>query len=86
MQNKIKNSETPYFSTSPVQDQFGQIIVAFGITKREKLAMEIFLKYVLSFYDEGKLSDIIAECYKTADAFLNFEDKSQQENSSKIIL
>jgi hypothetical protein len=43
MNPKIKNSETPYFSTSPVQDQFGQIIVAFGITKREKLAMDIFL-------------------------------------------
>lgn len=84
MQNKIKNSETPYFSTSPVQDQFNQLIVAFGVTKREKLAMELFLKY--GFYDEGKLSDIIAECYKTADYFLNFEEKSQQENSSKIIL
>jgi len=43
MNPKIKNSETPYFSTAPVQDQFGQIIVAFGITKREKLAMDIFL-------------------------------------------
>ena len=43
MNPKIKNSETPYFSTSPVQDQFGQLIVAFGITKREKLAMDIFI-------------------------------------------
>jgi hypothetical protein len=44
MQNKIKNSETPYFSTSPVQDQFGQLIVAFGVTKREKMAFDIYLK------------------------------------------
>ena len=43
MNPKIKNSETPYFSTSPVQDQFGQLIVAFGITKRERLAMDIFI-------------------------------------------
>jgi hypothetical protein len=43
MNPKIKNSETPYFSTSPVQDQFGQLIVAFGITKREKMAWDIFL-------------------------------------------
>lgn len=89
MQNKIKNSETPYFSTSPVQDQFGQIIVAFGITKREKMAFDIYLKYkrLHSFKEqEENLNDIIAECYKQADLFLNFEEKGPQENSSKIIM
>jgi len=82
MNHKIKNSETPFFSTSPVQDQFGQIIVAFGITKREKLAMELFLKY--GFYDDGKLKDIIKECYKIADEFLNYEP--EKEEQSNIIM
>ncbi len=87
--NKIKNSETPYFSTSPVQDQFGSIIVAFGITKREKLAMDLYLKKYISVIKEENMTiinEIISECYKQADLFLNFEEKSQQENSSKIIL
>ncbi len=82
MQNKIKNSETPYFSTSPVQDQFNQLIVAFGVTKRERLAMDIFLQYLR----QGDDPIVIKKCYELADKFLNFEDKSQQENSSKIIL
>ena len=82
--NKIKNSETPYFSTSPVQDQFGQIIVAFGITKRERLAMDIFLKITVRNTDT--LQKIIEHCYKTADDFLNFEEEGQKETRSKIIL
>jgi hypothetical protein len=88
MQNKIKNSETPYFSTSPVQDQFGSLIVAFGITKREKMAWDIYLKYkrLHSFKEqEEEVNNIIGECYKQADAFLNYEE-GQKETSSKIIL
>jgi hypothetical protein len=83
MQNKIKNSETPYFSTSPVHDQFGTLMVAFGITKREKLAMEIFLCYGIK-YDNP--IPYISECYELADKFLNFEEEDQKENLSKIIL
>jgi hypothetical protein len=90
MQNKVKNSETPYFSTSPVQDQFGQLIVAFGITKREKLAMELFLKskifHGIVEIEKDILFEIISECYKQADLFLNFFEEGQKENSSKIIL
>jgi hypothetical protein len=89
MQNKINNSETPYFSTSPVQDQFGTLIVAFGITKREKLAFDIYLKFKRfhSFKEhDGNINEIIAECYKQADIFLNFEIEGQKENLSKIIL
>lgn len=88
MQNKIKNSETPYFSTSPVQDQFGQLIVAFGITKREKMAWDIYIKYkrLHSFKEqEEEINNIIGECYKQADLFLNFEE-GQKETSSKIIM
>lgn len=88
MQNKIKNSETPYFSTSPVQDQFGSLIVAFGVTKREKMAFDIYLKYkrLHSFKEQDEnIHEIIAECYNQADLFLNFEE-GQKENSSKIIL
>jgi hypothetical protein len=90
MQNKIKNSETPYFSTSPVQDQFGQIIVAFGVTKREKLAMDL----LISHYSDDKYpvtkqnvtNGIIKLCYKIADDFLNYEEEGQKETSSKIIM
>ena len=90
MQNKVKNSETPYFSTSPVQDQFGQLIVAFGITKREKLAMELFLKskrfHAIKEEEKDILFEIIAECYNQADMFLNYEEEGQKENQSKIIM
>jgi len=80
MNKQIKNSETPYFSTSPVQDQFGQLIVAFGITKREKLAMEIFLKskiYATVINDNVRLKDIIIECYKQADLFFDYEEPTK---------
>ena len=81
MNKQIKNSETPYFSTSPVQDQFGQIIVAFGITKREKLAMELFLKSksIPAFLidEEDILNEIIKQCYRQADLFLNYEETTK---------
>ena len=81
MNKQIKNSETPYFSTSPVQDQFGQLIIAFGITKREKLAMELFLKskrfHALKIDEEDILIEIIKECYKQADLFLNYEEPTK---------
>ena len=81
MNQKIKNSETPYFSTSPVQDQFGQLIVAFGITKREKLAMELFLKssrfHPIKEKEEDHIIEIIKECYKQADLFLNYEEPTK---------
>jgi len=84
MNPKIKNSETPYFSTSPVQDQFDQIIVAFGITKREKLAMELFLKskrfHAIKEEDYDVIIEIIKECYKQADLFLNYEPEKEQSN------
>jgi len=77
MNPKIKNSETPYFSTSPVQDQFGQLIVAFGITKREKLAMDIFIEFIR----QGDDPIIIKKCYELADKFLNYEPiKEEQSN------
>jgi len=89
MQNKIKNSETPYFSTSPVQDQFGQLIVAFGITKREKMAMDLLISYFSAnkypVTKQNVTNGIIKLCYKIADDFLNYEE-GQKENSSKIIL
>jgi hypothetical protein len=81
MNPKIKNSETPYFSTSPVQDQFGQLIVAFGITKREKLAMDILLEFI----KQGDNPIIIKKCYELADKFFNYEDENE-DNTSKIIL
>ena len=79
MNKQIKNSETPYFSTSPVQDQFGQLIVAFGITKREKLAMDIFIEFIRQ--DDPI---IIKECYELADKFLNYEPIKEEQ--SNIIL
>jgi hypothetical protein len=87
MQNKVKNSETPYFSTSPVQDQFGQLIVAFGVTKREKLAMDIFKEMIRGYTFEKaflKKEMLINQCYELADIFLNFEDIGQKETSSLI--
>jgi hypothetical protein len=87
MNQKIKNSETPYFSTSPVQDQFGQLIVAFGITKREKLAMDIF-KEMIRGYTFEKVLDLkdmlINQCYELADKFLNYEPIKEEQ--SNIIL
>jgi len=80
MNKKIKNSETPYFSTSPVQDQFGQLIVAFGITKREKLAMDIFLKFI----SKNTETINIKRCYEIADEFLNYEPIKEEQ--SNIIL
>jgi hypothetical protein len=64
-------------------------MVAFGITKRERLAMELFLKskifHGIKEEEKDVLFKIIAECYKQADMFLNFEE-GQKETSSKIIL
>lgn len=82
MNPKIKNSETPYFSTSPVQDQFGQIIVAFGITKREKLAMDWFLKY--GRFEDYHIKESIKESFRIADEFLNYEPIKEEQ--SNIIL
>jgi hypothetical protein len=87
MNPKIKNSETPYFSTSPVQDQFGQIIVAFGITKREKLAMDIFMEIIRGYTMEEIINEknkLFDESYFIADEFLNYEPKKEEQ--SNIIL
>jgi hypothetical protein len=43
MNQKVKNSNTPFYPTHPVQDQFGTLMVSFGISKREQLAMQIFI-------------------------------------------
>jgi len=79
MNQKIKNSETPYFSTSPVQDQFGQIIVAFGITKREKLAMELFKKFIDTKMNSTEVLELIENCYGIANTFFNWK-KEEQSN------
>jgi hypothetical protein len=87
MNPKIKNSETPYFSTSPVQDQFGQIIVAFGITKREKFAMDIFMEIIRGYTMEEIMNEknkLFDESYYIADEFLNYEPKKEEQ--SNIIL
>jgi hypothetical protein len=84
---KIKNSETPYFSTSPVQDQFGQLIVAFGITKREKFAMDIFMEIIRGYTMEEIIKEknqLFDESYFIADEFLNYEPKKEEQ--SNIIL
>lgn len=85
MNQKIKNSETPYFSTSPVQDQFGQIIVAFGISKKEKLASDLFLKFINTEMNTAEILELIENCYGISNTFYNWEDENQIENSSKII-
>jgi hypothetical protein len=79
MNQKIKNSETPYFSTSPVQDQFGQIIVAFGITKKEKLAADLFLKFIDTKMNSTEVLELIENCYGIANTFFNWE-KEEQSN------
>jgi hypothetical protein len=87
MNPKIKNSETPYFSTSPVQDQFGQIIVAFGITKREKLAWNFFMEIIRGLTMEEIMNEknqLFDESYFIADEFLNYEPKKEEQ--SNIIL
>jgi len=87
MNQKIKNSETPYFSTSPVQDQFGQLIVAFGITKREKLAMDIFMEIIRGYTVEDIIEEknqLFNSSYFIADEFLNYEPKKEEQ--SNIIL
>jgi hypothetical protein len=79
MNKQIKNSETPYFSTSPVQDQFGQIIVAFGITKKEKLAADLFLKFIDTKMNSTEVLELIENCYGIANTFFNWE-KEEQSN------
>lgn len=85
MNQKIKNSEHPYFSTSPVQDQFGQIIVAFGISKKEKLASDLFIKFIDFEMNSVEILELIENCYGIANTFFNWENKSEIENLSKII-
>jgi len=79
MNKQIKNSETPYFSTSPVQDQFGQLIVAFGITKKEKLAADLFLKFIDTKMNSIEVLELIENCYGIANTFFNWE-KEEQSN------
>jgi len=79
MNQKIKNSETPYFSTAPVQDQFGQLIVAFGITKKEKLAADLFLKFIDTKMNSTEVLELIENCYGIANTFFNWE-KEEQSN------
>jgi hypothetical protein len=86
MNQKIKNSETPYFSTSPVQDQFGQIIVAFGITKKEKLAADLFLKFIHDEMNTHEILELIEDCFGISATFFNYENENQIENDSKIIM
>jgi hypothetical protein len=75
--NNYKNSETPAAPTTPVSNNFGQTIMYLGFSKREVLAMELFIKYkgLHGIYenDEDNNNKVIADCYNQADAFLNFE-------------
>jgi len=84
--NNFKNSETPAAPTTPVTNNFGQTIMYLGFSKREVLAMELFIKYkrLHAMYekDENNNNKVIAECYKQADKFLNFE---APENKTDII-
>jgi hypothetical protein len=79
MNQKIKNSEHPYFSTSPVQDQFGQIIVAFGISKKEKLAADLFTKFIDTKMNSTEVLELIENCYGISNTFFNWE-KEEQSN------
>jgi hypothetical protein len=79
MNQKIKNSEHPYFSTSPVQDQFGQIMVAFGISKKEKLAADLFAKFIDTKMNSTEVLELIENCYGIANTFFNWE-KEEQSN------
>jgi hypothetical protein len=83
MNQKIKNSETPYFSTSPVQDQFGQLIVAFGITKREKLAMDIFINTSFKNGSHNLANKGIGAFGSHPTTIINFNDKEQIINYIK---
>lgn len=81
MNKTIKNSETPYFSTSPVQDQFGTLMVAFGITKQEKLAMDLFKKFIDYKMTGQQVSELIEDCYGISNTFCNWEkDKLEKSN------
>jgi len=75
--NQFKNSEQPAHPTTPVVNQFGQTIMYLGLSKREFLAMELFIKYSIyhDIYerDDNKINKFISECYILADKFLNFE-------------
>jgi hypothetical protein len=84
MNQKIKNSEHPYFSTSPVQDQFGQIIVAFGISKKEKLAADLFTKFLDLKMNSTEVLELIENCYGIANTFFNWEKEEEVQN--KIIM
>jgi hypothetical protein len=84
MNQKIKNSETPFFSTSPVQDQFGQIMVAFGISKKEKLAMDIFMEIIRGYTVEEILTEkktLFERSYFIADEFLNYEPTKEEQSN-----
>jgi hypothetical protein len=84
MNQKIKNGETPFFSTSPVQDQFGSIIVAFGVTKKEKLASELFSKFINTKMNSTEVLELIENCYGIANTFFNWEKEEEVQN--KIIM
>jgi hypothetical protein len=75
MQNK--NKDLP---ASPVQfqDKFGQLVILAGMTKQEKVALEL-LKLSIEGFD--RIEDAISYSYKKAELFCGF----LEEEESSII-
>lgn len=84
MNQKVKNSNTPFYPTHPVQDQFGTLMVSFGISKKEQLAATLFVKFIEHHLNTNEILELIQDCNNIAENFFDYEDS--QENTNKLIL
>jgi hypothetical protein len=76
--SNFKNSETPANPTTPVTNQFNQTIMYLGFSKKESLAMQIFLSHFNVYMDptDNPSDELIKQCYDIADKFLNYEESN----------
>jgi len=85
--SNFKNSETPANPTTPITDQFNRTIMYLGFSKKEYLAMQLYIsQYAYNYSTKHPVKDelnLIKSCYETAERFLNYE--SENVNTVDII-
>jgi hypothetical protein len=80
--NNFKNSDQPAHPTTPVLNQFNQTIMYLGFSKKEALAMQIFVSMYNVYLDPTDLvnDELIKKCYENAERFLNYEPENTQSD------
>jgi len=79
--SNFKNSETPANPTTPVTDQFNRTIMYLGFSKKEYLAMQLYIsQYAYNINPSNPVKNelnLIKACYETAERFFNYEEPTK---------